>query len=91
MPAAVDDLDRLMRRLELPADTYERVRRSISILHEYPMVGRSLEGQWTGRRLWVGPWRWLIVIYEYDPSRDTVSVLAFQDARAPGAIAGEGS
>jgi len=30
----------------------------------------------------LGPWRWLVVVYEHDEANDTVGVLTVQDARS---------
>jgi hypothetical protein len=29
----------------------------------------------------LGPWSWLLIVYEYDKRADTVTVLMMQDAR----------
>jgi hypothetical protein len=29
----------------------------------------------------LGPWSWLVIVYEYDERADTVIVLTMQDAR----------
>lgn len=66
----------------LPPDTRARVRRRLSILARFPLAGQALPGRWDGARYIVGPWFWLIVLYEYDAHDDRVSVLAVQDARS---------
>jgi hypothetical protein len=35
-----------------------------------------------GFRLLIGPWRWMLIIYAYDPARDSVTVVSIQDARS---------
>lgn len=80
--AAVEDLDRLVAVLSLPPDTRERVRRSLAPLTEFPRLGPELTGRWTGMRFLLGPWRWMLLIYEYDPDAERVTVLTVQDARS---------
>jgi hypothetical protein len=82
---AVDDLDRMIVTHSLPADTRARVRRSLGILEEFPLVGRPLEGRWGDLRLLIGPWRWLLIVYSYEERRDLVVVVAIQDARSSAA------
>lgn len=81
-PAAAESLARLVITHSLPADTTERFRRSISALSEFPLLGRALEGRYDGLRFILGPWRWLVVVYEHDPAADQVHVLAIEDARS---------
>jgi hypothetical protein len=83
---AVEDLDRMIVTHSLPADTRERVRRSLLILERFPSVGRQLEGQWQHLRLIVGPWRWLLLVYIHDEQRDVVSVVSIEDARSSTAV-----
>ena len=80
--AAVEDLDRLIAVLSLPADTRSRVRRSLAPLAEFPLLGSELTGRWTGMRFLLGPWRWMLLVYEYDQDDDRVTVLTIQDARS---------
>jgi hypothetical protein len=82
---AVDDLDRMIVTHSLPGDTRARVRRSLGILEEFPLVGRSLEGRWEDLRLLIGPWRWLLIVYNYEEQRGLVIVVAIQDARSSAA------
>lgn len=86
--SAVEDLDRLAVALSLPADTRERVRRSLSPLAGLPLLGPELEGRWTGMRFLLGPWRWMLLVYEFDEDADRVVVLTVQDARASSAATG---
>ncbi|MGH2873399.1 MAG: type II toxin-antitoxin system RelE/ParE family toxin [Solirubrobacteraceae bacterium] len=80
--AAVEDIDSLVLSHGLPADTRARLRRHLSILSRFPLAGQALSGRWDGARYLVGPWPWLIVLYEYDADDDRVSVLAIQDGRS---------
>ncbi len=78
---AVEDLDRLISVLSLPADTRERVRRSLQVLEHLPLLGPALSGRWTGLRFLLGPWRWMLLVYHYDTESDRVVVITVQDAR----------
>ena len=82
-PEAVAALDRLVLTHSLPADTKERFRRSLGPLEAFPRLGRELEGGgYDGLRFVLGPWRWMVIVYEYDEANDTVGVLTVQDARS---------
>jgi plasmid stabilization system protein ParE len=83
--AAVEDLDRLIAILSLPADTRERVRRSLRPLADFPRVGAELTGRWEGLRFILGPWRWMLLVYEHHEADDRVVVLTVQDARSSSA------
>ncbi|MDP9022840.1 MAG: hypothetical protein M3N57_09135 [Actinomycetota bacterium] len=80
--AAVEDLDRLILTLSLPADTRQRVRASLSPLREFPRLGAELEGRWVGLRFLLGPWRWMLIVYGYIEADDRVVVVTIQDARS---------
>jgi len=82
-PEAVATLDRLIVSHSLPTDTKERFRRSIKSLETFPRLGRELEGGgYDGLRFVLGPWRWMVVVYEHDETRDAIGVLTVQDARS---------
>jgi plasmid stabilization system protein ParE len=86
-PEAVAALDRLIVTHSLPVDTKERFRRSLRPLEAFPRLGRELEGGgYDGLRFVLGPWRWMVVVYEYDEASDTVGVLTVQDARSSMAV-----
>ena len=80
--AAVEDLDRLVAALSLPADTRERVRSNLRPLVEFPRIGTELTGRWEGLRFTLGPWRWMLLVYEYHEADERVVVLTIQDARS---------
>src|SRR5919106_3927249 len=80
--SAVEDLDRLIVTLTLPADTRERVRRSLAALEQFPRLGPELKGRWAGLRFILGPWRWMLIVYQFDEPRDRVTVVTIQDARS---------
>ncbi len=88
-PTALRNLDRLIEILSLPADTPERVGRSIRSLAEFPLIGSPLHGRWSGFRYVLGPWRWMIVVYAFVEPSDRVLVVTIQDTRAPRAATGE--
>jgi plasmid stabilization system protein ParE len=80
--AAVEDLDSLIRTHSLPADTRERVARSLRSLARFPNLGPALAGPWEGFRFILGPWRWLIIVYVHLEAEDRVVVVTIQDARS---------
>ena len=80
-PNALDDLDRLIETLTLPPTTRSRVRASLEALREFPRLGAPLGGSWSGYRFILGPWRWMIVVYEVDEAGQTVGIVTIQDAR----------
>lgn len=79
---AVEDLDRLIRVLTLPADTRTRVKQSLTPLERFPRLGPALSGRWQGLRFILGPWRWMLIVYEYVEAEDRVVILTIQDARS---------
>jgi hypothetical protein len=86
-PAAVEDLDRLLATLTLPAETRARVRRSLRPLERFPLLGPELPDAWQSQRFLIGPWRWLVIVYEV-VSPDLVMVVAIQDVRSSSAWPG---
>jgi plasmid stabilization system protein ParE len=89
-PAAQADLVGLIRSHSLPPSTVARFRRSVEPLAIFPLLGSALEGRWSGLRFVLGPWRWMIVVYAYDPERDRVAIITIQDGRsARAATAGD--
>jgi plasmid stabilization system protein ParE len=88
-PAAQRDLERLILTHSLPASTHDRVRRSLRPLQQFPMMGSMLRGRWARYRFLLGPWRWMLVVYEYDESRDLVAIVTVQDARSSRAVTAE--
>jgi mRNA-degrading endonuclease RelE of RelBE toxin-antitoxin system len=79
---ARSDLAALIQTRQLPGDTRDRVRRRIQALEAFPLLGKQLSGRWAPFRLIVGPWPWLLLVYQYDAATDTVTVVAIHDARA---------
>lgn len=80
--SAVEDLDRLIRTHSLPADTKERLRRSLRHLEHFPRLGPELGGRWSGLRFVLGPWRWMLIVYAYLEADDRVVVVTIQDGRS---------
>lgn len=86
--AAAEDLERLVVMLSLPPDTPARVARSLRALERFPRLGVALPGRWDGLRCLVGPWRWMLLVYEYREDEDRVVVVTVQDARSSSAVTG---
>ena len=80
--AATEDLERLIRSHSLPADTRDRVKRSLRPLARFPLIGPALEGRWTGFRFVLGPWRWMILVYVSLDADDRVVIVTVQDGRS---------
>jgi plasmid stabilization system protein ParE len=80
--AAVEDLERLVYTHSLPADTKERVKRSSRPLEDFPYIGAPLEGRWEGFRFLLGPWRWMLIVYEYFEDEERVVIETIQDGRS---------
>ena len=67
----------------LPVDTKARFKRSVASLADFPRLGRLLEGGgYDGLRFVLGPWRWMIVVYDFDPEIDVVQILLIEDGRS---------
>jgi hypothetical protein len=81
-PTALDDLDRLIMTLSLPSNTRGRVGSSLSALSHLPLLGAPLQGRWASFRFILGPWRWMLLVYDYDEDADRVAVVTIQDARS---------
>lgn len=84
-PTARADLENLIRTLSLPANTIERLKASLRPLERFPLLGAPLEGRWSEFRFLLGPWRWVLVVYIYDPAADRVAIVTIQDARSAAA------
>jgi plasmid stabilization system protein ParE len=64
------------------ATTVDRFDDSIRPLAAFPMMGPALGGRWSGYRYILGPWRWMLIVYEYHDGRDVVGIVTVQDARS---------
>jgi plasmid stabilization system protein ParE len=80
--AAAEDLERLIFTHTLPANTRERVKRSLRHLERFPLLGAPLGGRWQDFRFVLGPWRWMVIVYAYFEAEDRVVVVTIQDGRA---------
>ncbi len=80
-PTALRDLEDLIRTHSLPPTTRERVKRSIEPLGRFPGIGAPLLGRWADARFVLGPWRWMIIVYQYDEAADRVAIVTIQDGR----------
>lgn len=81
-PTARRDLESLIRTHSLPRSTVERTRRSLEPLSLFPLLGSPLQGRWARFRFILGPWRWMIMVYEYDEIADRVAIVTIQDGRS---------
>lgn len=88
-PRALADLDRMISTLSLPPNTHSRVGESLRAVAAFPRLGAPLGGRWRGYRFVLGPWRWMIVVYDVDDDGDVVGVVTIQDARMARAATGE--
>jgi len=85
-PSALDGLERLIKTHSLPPSTKPRVKRSLTRLGRFPLLGRAIEeGRWSGYRFILGPWRWLVILYGYDETTDSVMIASFEDGRSSAA------
>jgi plasmid stabilization system protein ParE len=82
------DLRALILTHSLPSTTSDRVRASLIALADFPRLGPTLEGRWTGFRFVLGPWPWMLLLYAWDEPADTVTVVTIQDARSAKAATG---
>lgn len=84
--AAAEDVARLAVTHSLPPDTKERIKRSLRPLGQFPRLGTELEGEeWAGFRLVLGPWRWMVIVYEIYDDPDRVVIVTVQDGRSSSA------
>ncbi len=81
-PGAESDLYELEKALHLPSDTRPRWIECLKLLETFPSAGRALEGELSSYRVWRGPWRWMLSVYEVLPDEDLVAVVAVHDARS---------
>lgn len=79
--AAARDLEQLILTHNLPADTTERLRRRLESLERFPRIGPALGGRWARYRYVLGPWRWMVVVYECLDD-DRIAITTIQDGRS---------
>lgn len=82
---AIARLEELIVTHGLPATTRARVRASLEPLTSFPLIGSQLVGRWQGFRFVLGPWPWMLLVYEYDEANDVVGVTTVQDSRTANA------
>lgn len=75
------ELDSLIGTRNLPDSTRGRIRAVLTPLGMFPRLGRELVGGWSGFRVVLGPWSWMLLVYRYDESSDEVAVVTIQDSR----------
>ena len=84
--AAAEDVERLIATHSLPPDAKDRIKRSLRSLGSFPRLGVRLEeGGWEGFRFILGPWRWMVIVYDYHSDEDVVVIATVQDGRASSA------
>jgi plasmid stabilization system protein ParE len=81
-PQARRDVEETAGALNLPADVWSRVGRSLRVLETFPLAGAELRGRWSPTRFVLGPWPWMLLLYRYDEMSDRVFVVAMHDARS---------
>jgi hypothetical protein len=81
-PRAKRDVDEAISSLNLPADTWSRIVRSLRVLETFPLAGPELGGRWAPTRFVLGPWSWMLLLYSYDQGPDRVFVISVHDARS---------
>jgi len=83
---AAEDIARLRITHRLPSDTNERLKRSIRSLGQFPRLGALLDSAgWEGFRFVLGPWRWMVIVYDYYEDEDRVVIATIQDGRSSSA------
>lgn len=78
---AKKDLADLIEEHSLPRDTKDRIKERLRPLGRFPSMGSPLAGRWEGSRFLLGPWKWMLLVYEYLEDLDIVAVTTIQDAR----------
>lgn len=81
-PQARREIEEAAAALNLPADVWGRVARSLRVLESFPLAGAELGGRWSPIRFVLGPWPWMLLLYRYEGASDQVFVVAMHDARS---------
>ena len=84
---AVEDLERLILTHSLPADTRDRIRRSLRPLGQFPRLGAVIDDRRPEERFLIGPWHWLVIVYEYRDADGRIVILSIEDGRSAKAVA----
>lgn len=83
---AAEDIARLKVTHRLPSDTNNRIKRSIRSLGQFPRLGTLLDsGGWESFRFVLGPWRWMVIVYDHFEDEDRVVIATIQDGRSSSA------
>lgn len=80
-PQARRDVEEATAALNLPADAWRRIARSLRVLESFPLAGAEGGGRWSPTRFVLGPWPWMLMLYRHEESSDRVFVVAMHDAR----------
>ena len=83
---AVEDLERLILTHSLPADTRDRIRRSLRPLGQFPRLGAVIDDQRPDERFVIGPWQWLVIVYEDRAAEERIAILSIEDGRSAKAV-----
>ena len=76
------DLEAMILTHSLPDSTRDRVVASLRPLMEFPHLGPALTGRWAGFRFILGPWPWMLLVYQFDEAADLVAIVTIQDSRS---------
>ena len=79
---AVANLEDLIITHSLPTSTRARVQASLEPLASFPLMGSKLGGRWQEFHFILGPWPWMLLVYQYDEANDEVGVATIQDSRS---------
>ena len=82
---AVEDLNAMIVTHSLPANTRQRVKRSLRSLEVAPRIGPELGGPWAGFRSSSALWRWMILVHLLIEEEDRAVVIIVRDARSSSA------
>ena len=89
-PTAQTDLERLIRSHRLTTSTAPRIQRSLAPLESFPEMGARLVGPWARFRFVIGPWRWMVLVYDHDPVEDIVWIVTIVDGRSAASPTSDG-
>lgn len=83
-PLADAELQRMIERYPLDADTRGRLRERLAILERFPSSAATCRpGKWNGHQLLFGPFAWMASIYRVEGN--VVRVVTIEDCRRAGA------
>ena len=79
------DLQQLIDSRHLPDTTRDRVRAILAPLSRFPLLGKALDGRWSGFRVIIGPWPRMLILYRYDEPSSVINVVTIADSRTAAA------